>query len=116
MPRHAAADTLRLERDHALELLGHVSAERDWLRAEIERRGVELAEMRRLVLGAQHQLAAPETAPTRTEAPESGLIIAETAQNGAAAEALSEALKDVGVKKKQRRRLLSRLAAVWRGA
>jgi excisionase family DNA binding protein len=79
MPRQAAADTLRLERDHALELLGQVSAERDWLRVEIERRGVELAEMRRLLAAAMPALPPPDNAAVAAEMPENRPAGMETA-------------------------------------
>jgi hypothetical protein len=114
--------------------------ERDFWRAEVDRRDAirsdELRYLReRLVAAEQGQAelrrmlnleqqtvaalralpAAREDVPTRAEEPESGRIVAEAAQDGVAAESL-QALKDADVKgKKQRRRLLARLAAAWRG-
>jgi hypothetical protein len=108
------------------DLLDQLRSENAFLREQLVEAATERSELRRMLNLEQQTVAAlaPPTTlldgaqdvPTLPETGESGLLRAEVAQNGAAAESLSQALKDAGVKgKKTRRRLLSRLAAAWRG-
>jgi len=72
----------RLETDRTTGqdgILAELRADVAFLRAELERRSVELAEMRRLLAVALPQLPAPENATTRAVVPENPPVATESA-------------------------------------
>jgi chromosome segregation ATPase len=127
LPPQDESERLRSELGHAQAMLAEVQAQRDALLRQVEQDAIERAELRRLLGNAQQQLgelaralppALPEAtqdARTRAESLDSTPATIAAVQTAPTANTLAQALKDVGVKKKQRRRLLARLAAAWRG-
>jgi hypothetical protein len=98
-----------------------LQAEVTWLRAELERRGVELAEMRRLLgneqqvaLGAQAQAAVLTAPDVPLEAPENHESAPVDVQPVQTPAALEKTLKQAGVKgKKVRRRVAEAFAVLF---
>jgi hypothetical protein len=126
-PPHDETHRLRSELGHAQAMLAEVQLQRDALLRQVEQDTVERAELRRLLGNAQQQLGevaralppareeATHDPRTRPERRESIPVASAVVQPSPAAATLTQALKDVGVKKKRRRRFLARLATRWRG-
>jgi hypothetical protein len=118
---HGVDDAYTPSRQEFERLLGEVT----FLRHQLEEAATERAELRRM-LNLEQQTVAAFSAPAALAGPahdaaaqpecvHSAPDVAEVMQPPPAAETLAQALRDAGVKKKQRRKLLDRLASVWRG-
>jgi hypothetical protein len=118
-PAPAAAPAAVDEVTHLQALLAEVRTQREALLAQIERADVERAELRRMLNLEQQTLAALRLVAAPAEPPAAHPEAIEKATSAAEPPAspqadLAQALKQAGVKKQQRRKLLERLAAVWR--